>query len=186
MILLSFLVLATVETQIGKHNHAYHAAASVLQAKFGISLDVSLWLIMAAKMALMLGGMFLVTTAIYFIGSLVGRANSRRVLFRRLAVVFTVILGGFTVSHFAAATPALAYVAYALYAWGVLLGYVAIKEQFETTHLSTAIVAVCAFLMVTSTWHFSNAYFENSVRNRVESLAKKPAAPHGQKSRADF
>jgi hypothetical protein len=173
LILVSFLVLATVETQVGRHSHVYEAYAFYLQNRFGFSLNFALWLLMAAKLVFMLAGSFAIATVVWVVGSVVGQKNSKRVLYRRLAVVFTVVLAGFTANHLADRYNALNLVALALYLWGLVLGYIAIREQFDLGHLETSIVAIFAILMVTTTWHFSNHVFEATVRDQLPPIGKK-------------
>ena len=174
-IILAFLGLATVETQIGRHVQLYHAFALLIEAKLGFSYNIALWLTMATRLAILLAGAFLISSVIYIVGSVVGRSNSRRVLFRRLSVVFTVFLGGLTLQHFAASAPWVVWASWGLCAWALFLGYVAIKEQFELGNLETAIVAIFAILMVTTTWQFSNRFFDATIRDQINQIAKQPS-----------
>lgn len=177
LIILSFLTLATIETQIGRHNSLYFSAATYLKHSFGIGFDLALWLIMAAKLCFLLVGAFAVSTIIYFVGTIVGQPSSRRVLFRRMAVVFTVFLGAYTLQHFVDREPVLNLVAMVLYAWGFILGFVAIKEQFELNKVQALLVGVLAAVMVTTTWKLSNHLFETTVRAQMKSLAARPTMP---------
>jgi len=170
-----FLGIATLEAQVGKQNLLYHSYATYLQHQWGVGLNIALWLIVAAKLAFVLAGAFAISSVVYLVGSIVGKPNSRRVLYRRLAVVFTVLLAGYTVAHFSTTHEVALYVSYALYAWGMLLGYIALRAQFELSHLETSIVAVFALLMVGATWQFSNVFFDDSVRSQMQSLTKRPA-----------
>lgn len=174
-IIAAFFALATVETQIGRHHHLYSAFASVLTAKFGLNHTLSLWMIMATRLAMLLLGAVLISTLIYLVGAVIGRANSRRVLFRRLAVVFTVFLAGLTANHFGAEFEWARWVSWALCGWSLFLGYIAIRAQFELSHLETVMVSLFALLLVSTTWQFSNRAFETAVTAQMHELAAKPA-----------
>jgi hypothetical protein len=173
VILFSFLALAAVETQVGRQHQLYQSVALFMQYRFGMGLDIALWVVMAGRLAAMVFGAFVMTTLIHLVGSLIGNSGSRRVLSRRLAVVFTVFLAGFTLQHLSMKMPNLFYASMAFYAWGMVLGYIAIREQFHVNPLETAIIAIFAALLVTTTWQFSNHMFEVAVRQQLQSLAKK-------------
>jgi hypothetical protein len=186
-ILLLFLVLATIETQVGRTHVLYNTLALYLNQRAGINYNLALWMILAAKLALFLAGAFLLTTVIYLVGSLVGSANSHRVLSRRLAIVFTVLLSGFTVQHLVPSYPELYYVSMGLYGWGLMLGFIAIKEQFHLGYFSAAIIAAFAFLMVTTSWNYSNQVFEASVKTKLQELARQNAPRvQGTRHRINF
>lgn len=173
LIILSFLVLATVETQVSRHHALYPAFAHLLEVKWGIGASLALWLVMAAKLALLLLGSYLIVLAIYFVGGLVGRASSRRVFLRRLAVVFTVVLCGFTVQHFGDTTPWLWPAAIALYAWGALLGFFAMREQFELNVIEAAFLSIFSFFLVGTTWQVTQKLFENAVESEMKALTQR-------------
>lgn len=186
LILLSFLTLATVETQVSRHNQLYLSLATLLHAKFGVSLAVSLWLTMAAKLVVMLLGAYLMVLAIYFVGSLFGRESSQRVFFRRLAVVFTVVLTGITVQAIGATESWATIVSSALFIWGAALGFFAIREQFELNIVEAVFLSVFSFLLVGTSWQVSQKLFEAGVEAQVKSLAAKeaygPKAPSYKKN----
>jgi len=175
MILVSFLALALVETLVGKQHQLYSAFATFLQYRLGVGASAAIWLVMASRLAIMLGGSLAITSIIYLVGSIVGRPNSRRVLFRRLSVVFTVFLAGFIAQHYTSTISIASMVSLALYAWGIFLGYLAIREQFEMNHLQTSIVLAFAVLLVTSTWQLSNRAVTMALQNQMHSLATRPS-----------
>lgn len=184
LILLSFLVLATVETQVNHHHHVYASMAHLLEARFGIGLSLALWLIMAARLASMLLGTYLIVLAIYFVGGLFGRgSNSQRVFFRRLAVVFTVVLAAFTVQALGAGTPWMPIVTIILYAWGAILGFFAIREQFSLNAVEAIFMSLFAFFLVGTTWQVSQKLFESAVEKQVQSLTVRSDAPRAAPQR---
>ncbi len=99
LIMVAFLGIAAIETQVGRSHALYHNYALLLTGRLGLSLDAALWTITFAKLITMVVGAFAMSSVIWVIGSLFGRRTSRRVLFRRLSVVFTVLLGAYTAQH---------------------------------------------------------------------------------------
>ena len=184
-IILSFLVLATVETQVSRHHGLYANFAHLLEVKWGIGLAVALWLVMATKLAVMLVGAYLIVLAIYFVGSLFGRSNSKRVFMRRLAVVFTVVLAGVTTQALGESTSWMWLISGALYAWGGLLGFHAVREQFELNLIEAALMSVFAFLLVGTSWQVSQKLFESAVEAETKSLTSRtemgPQLPSNRK-----
>ena len=169
IILVTFLGLAVVETQVGTQANLYNVYANVLQSHLGVDIKSALWIITFAKLIILMAGAYAISTVVWFVGALFGRASSQRVLFRRLAVVFTVFLAGYTASHLA-----FSFVTLFFYGWGIVLGYFAIREQFELNHLETVVVGLFALFLVTSSWQFTNNIFETvAVKSQ---LAVKPQA----------
>lgn len=185
LILLSFLTLATVETQVTRHNALYLNLAQLIQAKFGVSLAVSLWLTVAAKLVVMILGAYLMVLAIHFVGGLFGRQSSQRVFFRRLAVVFTVVLSGISIQAVGANETWAVIASSTLFIWGAALGFFAIREQFELNIVEAVFLSVFAFLLVGTSWQVSRNLFEAAVESQVKSLTAKesfgPKAPSNRK-----
>jgi hypothetical protein len=177
VIMVSFLALAAIETQVGRQHQLYQNLALFLQYRWGVGFSIALWMVMAARLAVMVTGAFVMTSVIHIVGTIVGRGSSRRVLSRRLAVVFTVFLAGYTLQHLADKTQPLMFVAMAFYLWGAVLGYLALREQFNMSRLETTIVAIFAMLLVTVSWQFSNHVFEVAMRNQLQSVAKRMDKP---------
>jgi len=167
VILSAFLGLAAIEAHVGRQQELYRAFATLLQSRAGLGLDTALWIVTAIRLATLVAGAWAVSSVIWLVGNFFGRRTSHRVLFRRLAVVFTVFLAGYTAQHFADAIPALAVVQIAMYLWAVVLGYFAIREQFALNHLETVVVGLFAVLLVTSTWHFTNHVAESAARTEM-------------------
>lgn len=174
-ILISFLMIASIETHVGKQHYFYQVFADVVSARFGISWAQAIWVVTSLKLAFMLAGSFLLASFIWMVGNIFGRRTSKRVLFRRLSVVFTVLLAGYTLEHLGTTHPDLNLVALALYGWGAALGYFALREQFALNHLETAVLGAFAMLTVVSSWHFANHAMETAARAQMGSLAKRPA-----------
>lgn len=171
-ILFAFLAIASVETQLGKFTDVYQTYALLLQNQFSLTFDQALWVITFSKLGLMLLGTYVLVTFIWIVGNLLGAKKSKRVLFRRLAVVFAVFLAGYTAQHMTEYSPHFLLAAVLLYSWGLFLGYFAIREQFELTVLETTIVSLFAVLLVSSSWHYSTHIAEAVAKNQVSALVK--------------
>lgn len=178
LILVAFFAIAAVETNVGNFHHFYEGFAAALKSRFGINYNVALWIITFAKLGLMILGTYAVSSLVWLFGNLLGRKNSRRVLTRRLAVVFTVLLAAHAVQYFAPGNQVFGIACLALYGWGVVLGYFALRTHFEFNHLETMVVALFAILVVTGSWHFSHRVIEVALRNQVETGSNGMATTH--------
>lgn len=175
IILIGFMIIASLETHIGKSHYYYQVFADVLSARTGLGWNQAIWVVTSIKMAIMIAGSFVLASFIWLVGNLFGRRTSKRVLFRRLAVVFTVLLAGYTLQHAPDTTQLAELGSYGLYLWGLVLGYFAIREQFALNHLETLVLGSFAFLVVTTSWHYANHFMESAARAEMQSLAKRPA-----------
>ena len=173
LILLLFLVVTGVEAHLGAQHTLYRWFAENLTSRTGLSFDITLWLVVSAKLFLILMGSYLTANFVWFFGNLLGQKNSKRVLFRRLAVVFTVILAAYTANHLESFYPWMGTLSFFLYVWGVLLGYFAIREQFDLTHIETTVVGAFAALLVLSTWHLTNQLISRTAHQYQAELAAK-------------
>jgi hypothetical protein len=174
-ILFAFLLIAAIETHVGRHHMLLATYSTVLAQSFGVPYDFALWLALSAKLFLMLFGAFFAGHVIWFVGNFFGEKNSKRVLFRRLAVVFTVVLAAYTASHLTVHYAWMATASQFLYLWGGLLGFIAIREQFFLNIPETAVVGTLAAMIVMGLWMFSNRTLENVAHDHMKSLAKVPA-----------
>ena len=180
VILTSFLIISAIETHVGRSHAYYQVFADYLSLRAGIGWDFSLWIVTFLKLSFMLVGTFVLASCIWFVGNLFGRRTSKRVLFRRLAIVVTVLLGAYTAQHFVEPFPILAIASPALYLWALVLAYFALREQFALNHVETLVMGLFALLLVSSSWHFVNHVMESAARGALVELAKKPGArPNG-------
>jgi len=173
MILFTFLVVTAVEAHVGRQHALYELYSSVITEYAGIPFEVSLWLVVAMKIGVLLVGSYLIAQLVWTVGSFFGSKNSKRVLFRRLAVVFTMVMAGYTANHLESAFSWMGTASFFLYFWGVLLGYFAIREQFSLSHVETTVVGLFTALLVLSTWHFSHLYMEQFARHHMSEMAQK-------------
>jgi hypothetical protein len=172
LILLTFLVVTGVESHLGSQSALYRWWAQALSQQTGLSFDITLWLVVSAKLAVILTASYLSATLIWLVGSLIGEKNSQRVLFRRLAIVFTVVLSAYTAQHLKQFYPWMETVSFFLYTWGLLLGYFAIREQFDLTHFETSVVGVFAIVLVVFSWIGTNRLMVTAAQRYNQEIAK--------------
>jgi hypothetical protein len=176
IILFLFLAVAAAETHIGKSQAIFQIFSDSLAAKSGLSIEMATWLVIAMKLSATLLASFILATVTWFLGSLFGRRTSKRVLFRRLSVVFTVFLAAYTLQQLALKQSHIDYIIAGFYVWGVVLGYFAIREQFALTHIETMVIGLFALMMLVTSFHFANHVLEKAARQELMSLAKMPKA----------
>jgi hypothetical protein len=172
LILLTFLVVTGVEAHLGTQSQLYQWFAQTLTQQTGIGLSLTLWLVVSAKLAVILLASYLSAAMIWIVGSLIGEKNSQRVLFRRLAIVFTVVLSAYTTHHLKDFYPWMETLSFFLYTWGLLLGYFAIREQFDLNHFETSVVGVFAILLVVGSWIGTNQLMATAANHYHDALAK--------------
>jgi len=172
LILLTFLVVTGVEAHLGSQSALYRWLSSSLSSNTGINPDITLWFVVCFKLAIIAVASYLSAFFIWIIGSLIGERNSQRVLFRRLAIVFTVVLSAYTAQHLKHLYPWMETVSFFLYTWGLLLGYFAIREQFNLTHFETSVVGVFAIILVIASWMGTNRLMIEAANRYQSELAK--------------
>ncbi len=180
-IIVSFLTLALVETHVGRGQNEFYQVALWISHQWSVSFNVALWIVLAGRMALIIGGAYVVTTAVWVVGNIFGHRTSRRVLARRLAVVFTVGLAAYTMQYFVDAHPMFGVASLFLYVWSLILGYFAIRENFGLTHLESVVVGLFAVLLITSSWHYSHHALAEKFMSST-STASNAKAPFSKDS----
>ncbi len=173
MILFTFLIVTAVEAHVGRQHALYELYSSVISQNTGLPFDIAMWIVVALKLVILLVASYLIGQMVWTVGSFFGSKNSKRVLFRRLAVVFTMIMAGYTANHLESTFEWMGTASFFLYFWGVLLGYFAIREQFSLSHVETTVVGLFTALLVLSTWHFSHIYMEQFARQHMTEMASK-------------
>ena len=172
-LMLAFLIVAGIEAHVGRTHHLIENFADALAFRLNLSRDISLWLIISAKLLLTLTASFLITFSVWFFGSLMGHSSSQRVLFRRLSVVFTLILTAYTARHFTHLYPWLETASLFVFFWAGLIGFFSLRETFRLSFFETAIVGGFTALLVVSSWHFSNRYLETHANEIAHQIAYK-------------
>ncbi len=174
LILASFLTLATVETLLGSSRGFYWEVVQMLQSNLGFSENVAYGALIAVKLALMIGGAYVLSLLVWFAGSLFGKRTSQRVLFRRLAIVFTFLLTGYLLQAAFTTSEWLFLAGYGFYFWGLVLGYFSIREHFGLNTVESMAVSLFALLLVSSSWHYSTHLFDGFVKTAWVEMAKSP------------
>ncbi len=172
VILILFLAVAAVETHVGKSQAIYHVFVESVQMKTGIPAQMATWVVIAAKLAATLLAAFVLVLFTWCVGNLFGRRTSKRVLFRRMSVVFTVFLAAYTLSQIPIAEKWAGYTVTGLYVWGLVLGYFALREQFALTHVEGVVLGVFVLLTLVMSFHFSNHFLERSARHELMDMAR--------------
>lgn len=149
-------VFCLAETRTQSTSGLYLQSLEWLQVTFGVGLDSAIWMLSALRLSFMFAGVFLVTELIWFVGNVIGEKGSKRVLLRRLAIVFTVFLAAASVQNLSFTQPWFIVLSAALYVWATVLGFYAIREQFSLNSLETAIVSVLAALVVSASLHVTD------------------------------
>jgi hypothetical protein len=172
-ILSTFCTTALIETQVGRNHALYAGLASILANHYGLGFTLAIWLVTFLKLTITMLGAVALVEMIGFLGGMFGRQSSRRVLFRRLAVVFSIVLLANTLNQCAAISTVAAVTAVTLFLWGLMLGFFTLREQFGLTFGEASTIGVFSLCMVVCTWHFSLIYLQRSVRLE-QQLAKRP------------
>ncbi|NBV51564.1 hypothetical protein EBR78_10170 [bacterium] len=172
-LLLAFLLVAGVEAHVGRNHHLVSAFAKALSFRLGLGQEISMWLMISLKLTATLIGAFLISVAVWFVGSCLGRSSSQRVLFRRLSVVFTLVFGAYTASHLTHIYPWMETASLFVFFWAALLGFFTLKEQFRLGLVQTAFVGGFTALLVLSSWHYSNRFLENNAQRISQQIAYK-------------
>lgn len=172
LIVATFLGLAVVETHVGSRQTSHRMMAELLASNLDISFGFAIGLLTATRLALLLVAAFFGAWAIWLVGGLFGQQSSRRVFFRRLAIVATVILAGYTLRHFTDWHVWADFTGWAITVWGVVLGYFAIREQFGLGRVEAMVMGAFALLAGMSSWQLTQDVVEQAVRTQ---LANRPA-----------
>ncbi len=173
LILLIFFVVTGVESHLGSQSTLYHWMAQTLTQQTGVNFEITLGLVVSAKLTVIFFASYLSATLIWLVGSLIGERNSHRVLFRRLAIVFTVILSAYTAQHIQHIYPWMETLSFFLYTWGLLLGYFAIREQFALNHFETSVMGVFAIIIVISSWIGTHRLMVAAAQKYNQEIAKE-------------
>jgi hypothetical protein len=164
-ILFAFLGVAFLESQVGVGRSLNLQLSWLLSNSTGIARDHALIAVIAGRVAFLFFGALSLGETLWWVGAKFGRQTSRRVLNRRLAVVLTVMLGSYTLY---AIPEALAqYGAAILLAWGLLLTYFTLREQFALTHFSAAVAGLVAVVFVMASWKVSDSIVKETASYAV-------------------
>lgn len=171
-ILVAFLGLALVETQVGRGQNEFFQVALWIQKSWNLSFNFSLWIVLAGRLFCIALGAYVVTTSVWLVGNFFGERTSRRVLARRLAVVFTVALAAYTAQYFVDTHALFGVLSLFLYVWSVVLGYFAIRENFGLSHLESVVVGLFALLLVTTSWHYGHVIIAHKANSMASDSIK--------------
>lgn len=185
-ILILFAAVAALEAHIGRNHLVVEKLATALSYRLGIGQEIGMWLMVSLKLLFTLAISYVISIAIWFVGSFLGRSSSQRVLFRRLSVVFTLALIAHTAQHLTHLYPWVETARLFTGAWAVLLGFFTLKEQFRIGFLETVFVAGFTALLITSSWHYSHRFLARNAHSISQEIAYRPlpflkSAPQSKK-----
>lgn len=170
-LMLAFLIVAGVEAHIGRNHLVIESFAEALSFRLGIGRELAMWLMVSAKLICTIIGAFLITVLVWFVGSIMGRSSSQRVLFRRLSIVFTLVLTAHTARHLTHLYPWMDTASLFVFFWAGLLGFFSLREQFRIGFVETAFLSGVTALLVVSSWHYSNRYLEANAGHITQQIA---------------
>jgi branched-subunit amino acid transport protein AzlD len=176
LILLSFLAVAFVESQVGAGRVVNHQLSLLVCQLTGLARDHSFFLVVAARIALLFFGALSLAETIWRIGVTLGQNTSRRVLDRRIAVVLTVMLGAYTLNSMQFENAQFA--ALALFAWGSMLCCFTLREQFSLSVFQAAVLGATAVFLVAVSWKVSDSVVQESASFALSQSATKSKSVH--------
>ncbi len=176
-----FALMAFIETQTGTP-HAFYSVGAQWLAKFwGWNFLESIWVLTVIKLVGMTTGVYFLSHIVWHVGGLFGQQGSRRVLFRRLTVVLTVMLLGFSIRNMGAPHSNWTLLSSGLLVWACFLGFYAIQEQFNLGAFETVVVAAAVALALAFTVRVSEDVIvevaqANGLKVPAKGMAHKPQA----------
>jgi hypothetical protein len=178
-ILTAFCTTALIETQVGRNHALYTGLASLLASQYGLGMTLAIWLVTFLKLTVTLLGALAFVEMIGLLGGMFGRQTSRRVLSRRLAVVFSLILVANTLYQFAPVSPWAGIAAAVIFLWSVVLGYFSLRTHFGLTLGEAASVGVFSLFVMVCAWHLSLISLQRVARyHSAAPFAKRSAVTH--------
>lgn len=189
-ILAVFFLSALVETQLGPQGPVYAKLAVIFARDAALPLGLSIWILTFIKLAFLGVGAWFLTETIFFLGSLFGQPTSRRVLFRRLAIVFSLILLGQSALGLSESLPYAALLAGGFWIWALLLGFYTLREGFRLNGYEASAVGIFVLFLALGVWNFMSLSLQRVARaagpTPTVQIAKKPGAPRQPRFRPFF
>jgi hypothetical protein len=172
-ILLTFLGLAIVESQIGT-TKALNAQLSWLLANHThMARDQAMFLVMVGRIAALFLGALLLTEVFWKIGARLGRASSKRVLQRRLSIVYTFLLGSYILATILNSDQQIW--AGLVFGWGLLLAYVTFREHFNLDRFAAIVLGLVAVAAIVVSWQQADRFVQKTTS---QAMAKHLAKAH--------
>ncbi len=175
LILLAFLGVAALESQVGTGRALNEQLAWLLQRWTPIQRDHALVVVTAGRILFLFFGTLSLSETIWWIGEKLGRSTSKRVLNRRMAVVFTVMLASYAL--LVATEPSQQWFGALLFMWGLTLCFWTLKEQFSLSALSAGVLGIVAAVVIVATWQVSDRFVQKAVGHAIAAKAPSHAKP---------
>jgi len=165
MILLAFLGIALLESQIGVGRALNLQLSWLLAEGSGLDRDQALFLVMLGRMAFLLAAVFCASEAIWWLVARFGFQTSKRVLYRRLAVVSTMVLASYAM--FASIEPGAQLMGALFFGWGLILSYLTFREQYQFSQVTSLVLGILAVGAVEFTWQYSDQFVQNTASSQI-------------------
>jgi hypothetical protein len=170
-ILLTFLGLAIVESQMGATKALNAQLSWLLANEAHIARDQALVLVMVARIAALFVGAQLLTQIFWLIGARLGRASSKRVLTRRMSIVYTFLLGSYilatTLNNDQQVWAAL------VFGWGLILAYVTFREHFNLDRYAAIVLGLVAVGSIVVSFQQADRYAQKSASQAIAKQVAK-------------
>ncbi len=180
-ILLTFLLLAVAESQIASTRALNVQLSWLLSVETGWGRDQALFAVMAARIAALLLGSIVLTELFWLVGSQLGKSNSKRVLQRRMAVVFTFLLASYVLTTVLPSDQQ--YIAAILFGWGGLLSYVTFREHFGLNRMVALLVGLVAVASIAWSWQSAERYVSVTASKAISEKVSKSHSARSHKVR---
>lgn len=173
LILFTFLGVAFVEGHVGFGRELNQQLAWLVSQRVGMDQDMALLAVTAARVLFLFIGAVSLSETLWWLGATFGRHTSKRVLYRRLAIVLTLLLGAYTL-HASGSAEALPW-AWALSGWGLVLSYLTLREQFMLNRLMAAALGLIAVSGIVMSWQVTDRMAQQATGHAIaEQVAKAP------------
>lgn len=173
-ILVAYLGLTIVESQVGYGRALNAQAAWLLSSHSGIARDQALFLVMVARIAFFFIGALSLAETVWWLGVRLGRSTSKRVLQRRVAVVLAFMLTGYTLMGALGAD--WQWAVWAVFAWGLMISYLTMREQFALGPVTAALLAVITISSAVLSWQVTDRVAQTAASYAIADQVAKTKA----------
>ena len=177
-ILFSFLVITIIQTEVGKDLQLYSALIQPLMGQLNLSEEIATWLVTLLRIFLMIASFIGVVESLWLIGTLFTKQdpkhlsiqqNSKRVFYRRTAIVATIFLAGHTAHTLLYVHQGFGLIGILFYVWSMRLGYYAMQEQFHLKMKQLFLLALISLVIFLNSAYLSRTALNYLVSNVIVS-----------------
>lgn len=175
-ILLTFLGLAVIESQIGTGKVLNAQLSWLLAKETQLARDQALFLVMAGRIAALFVGGMVITQSFWLIGSRLGRATSKRVLQRRMSIVYTFLLASYILTT--VLSPDNQIWAALVFGWGLILAYVTFREHFAVDRFAAIVLGLVAVGAIVVSWQQADRFAQTQSSHAIAKQVAKTRTHH--------